>query len=83
MLCGEFHIFRDLVLDQNVNDNAYSNPLRREALDVDHKMVILGIGLYHNTFSLLCVKHQHYTEHDTLCLLIFFYWLFFRTFPYQ
>ena len=51
MECGELHIFHDLFLDQNVNGNAYSTPLLHEALDVDHKMVVLGIGLYHNTFS--------------------------------
>ena len=55
-------------------------PLRNEALDVDHKMVMLGIGLYHNIFSLLCVQHQHYPEHGTLCLSVFFNWLFFCIF---
>ena len=75
MECGELHICHDLVLDQNLNDNAYSTPLRYEALDVDHKMVMLGIGLYYNKFSLLCVPHQDYPEHDTLCMYIF-NWIF-------
>ena len=83
MVCGELHICHDLVLDQNVNDNAYSTPFIHEALDVRHKMVILGIGLYHNTCSHLFVQHQHYPEHDILCLSIFFYWLFFCIFPDQ
>ena len=55
MIYGEFHIYPYLVLDQNENDNAYSTPLRHEALYVDHKMVMLRIGLYHNKFSLLFV----------------------------
>ena len=44
MECGESHICHDLVWDKNVNDNAYSNPLIHEALDVDHNTLILGIG---------------------------------------
>ena len=72
MLCGELHIFHDLVLDQNVNYYAYSTPFLNEDLDVDHKMVILGIGFYHNTFSHFCVQHQYYPAHDTLCLSIYF-----------
>ena len=76
MICGKFHIYHDLVLYQNVNDNTYSTPLLREALDVDHKMVIFAIGLYHDKFSLICVKNQRYPERDTLYLSIFFYWLF-------
>ena len=71
------------VLDQNVNDNAYSTPLLHEALYVDHKMVMLGIGLYHNIFTHICVQHQHYPEHDIICLSIFFYFLFFHIFPNQ
>ena len=67
---SELHICHDLVLDQNVNDNAYSNPLIYEDLDVDHKMVMLGIGFYHNIFLHLCVQHQHYPEHNTICLSI-------------
>ena len=46
MVCGKFHICHDLDLDQNVNDNAYPTPLRHEALDVSHKMVMLVIILY-------------------------------------
>ena len=65
---GESHICHDLALDQNVNDNAYPTPFLRQALEVDHKMVMLGISLYHNTFLHLCVKHQHYSDHDILCL---------------
>ena len=41
MVCGKFHICNDLVLDQNVNNNAYSTPLHNEALYVDRKMVFL------------------------------------------
>ena len=72
VVCGKLHICHDLVLDENVNDNAYPTPLLHEALDVDHKIVILGIGWYHNTFSHLCVQHQYYSEHDTLYLSICF-----------
>ena len=55
MVCGEFHIFNDLVLDQNVNNNAYPTPLLHESLDVNPKMIMLGIGWYHNIFShLIC-----------------------------
>ena len=72
MVCSEFHICHDLVLYQNVNNNAYQTSLLHEALDVNHKMVILGIGCYQNTFSHICVQHKHYPEHDTFCLFIFF-----------
>ena len=64
------------VFDQNVNDNASSTPFRHEALDVDRKMVMLGTGLYHNTFSLICLKCQQYPEHDTPCLSIFLLHIF-------
>ena len=37
MVCREFHMCHDLFLDQNENDNAYSTPLRNEALYVDRK----------------------------------------------
>ena len=47
MVYGELHILQFLDLDQNVNDNAYSTPLLHDALYVEHKMVMLGIGLYH------------------------------------
>ena len=67
MVCGELHICHDLFLGQNVNDNFYSTLLLNEALNVYHKMAMLGICLYHIKFSLLCVQHQHYTEHDTIC----------------
>ena len=70
---GESHICNDLVLDKNLNDNACSSPLIHKALDVDRKIVMLGNGFYHNTFSHLCVQQQHYPEHDTLYLSIFFY----------
>ena len=73
MVCCELHIYHELVLDQNVNDNYYSPPFLHEALNVEHKMAMLVIGLYHNTFSNICVKHQHYPEHGILCLSIFFY----------
>ena len=76
MECGKFHTCHDLVLDQNINDNAYSTPLLHEALGVYHKMVIMGIGFYHNTFSHIFVQHQHYPEYDILCLSIFLQALF-------
>ena len=60
MVCVELHIFYDLDLDQTVNDNDYPTPLLHEALDVNHRMVMLVIGWYHNTFSYICVQHQHY-----------------------
>ena len=75
-VCDKFHICHDLVLDQSVNDNYHPTSLPHEALDVNPKMIMLRIGWYHNTFSHLYVKHQHYPEHDTLCLSIIFYWLF-------
>ena len=81
MVFGESHIFRDLFLDKNPNDNAYSKPLLYEALDVEHKMLMLLIGLFHNKFSHLCMQHHHYPEHDTLFLSILFHWLFFYIFP--
>ena len=80
MECNESHICHDIFLDQNVNDNAYSTPLIHENLDVDHKMLILGIGLYHN--KCLHLLH-HYPDYDTICLSFFFYWLFFCIFPDQ
>ena len=83
MLCGKFQIWHDLVLDQTVDDNAYSTPFLHEALDVNHQMVMPVIGWYHNTFSHLCVQHQYYLEHDTLCLSILFYWIFTCIFPDQ
>ena len=76
MVCGKLHICHELDLDQNVNNNAYPTPLLHEALDVNHKMVMLGISWYHNTFSHLCVQHHHYPEHDTLFLSIFFHLIF-------
>ena len=51
MVCGELHIYHDLVLYQSVNDNAYSTSLRHETLNVDHKMVMLVIFFYHNTLT--------------------------------
>ena len=50
MECVEYHICHEQVLDKNVNGNTYSAPLLHAALDVDHKVVIMVIGLYHNTF---------------------------------
>ena len=52
MVCGELHICHDLVLDQNVNYNTYSTPFHHEAMDVYHKIVMMVIGLYHNTFHI-------------------------------
>ena len=46
--------------------------LRHDVLNVDHKMIMLGIGLCYNTFSHICVQHQHYPKHDTICLFTFF-----------
>ena len=60
MECGKLHIYHDLVLDQKVTVNAYLTSLLREALDVDQKMVMLGVGCYQNIFSHRCVQHQHY-----------------------
>ena len=82
-VCWELHIFHYLDLYQNVNDNSYPTPLLHEALDVSHKMVMLVISWYHNTFLHLCVQNQHYPEHDTLCLSIFFYWIFFYIFTWS
>ena len=48
-------MFHDLVLYKNVNDYYYLTPLRHEALGLKQKMVILGIGLYHNQFSPICI----------------------------
>ena len=72
MVYGELHILPFLVFDKNANDNAYSTPLRHEVWNVDHKMTIMGIDLCYNTFLHLGVQHQHYPEHDTVCLSIFF-----------
>ena len=83
MVWSKSHICHDLVLDQNANDNAYSTTFLREALDVDHKMAILVIGLYYNTFSHIFVQHHHYNDHDILCLSILFFWFFFHILPDQ
>ena len=40
---SKLNIHHYLVLDQNVNYNAYSNPLCHEVWNVDHKMVMLGL----------------------------------------
>ena len=79
MVCGELHICHDLDFDQRLYGNNYTTPLIHEALDVNHGVVMLGIGWYHNTFSHICVQHQHYPEHNTLCLYIYFtsFFLFF------
>ena len=82
MVCGKLHICHDLDSDQNIYDGAYPTPLLHEALYVNQIMVILGIGWYHNIFSNICVQHQHYPEHNTLCLSILFYWLF-LSFPWS
>ena len=50
MVCGKLHIFHDLFFDQHVNGNDCSTHLLHEALDVDHIMVMLVIGLYYNKF---------------------------------
>ena len=51
--------------------------MSHEVWNVYHKMLNLGIYLCYNTYSHICVQHQHYPEHDTLCMSIFFQWLFF------
>ena len=76
MVYGEFHRHYYLVLDQISSDNAYSTPLRHMVWNVDHKMVIQGITLCYNILSHLGVQQQHYHEHDTVCLSIFFPWIF-------
>ena len=73
MVYGELHIHHYLVLYQTGNDNTYSTPLRHEVCNVDHKNLMLGIDLCYKTFSHLGVQHQHYPEHDTICLSIFFH----------
>ena len=83
MVCGELHICHELDLYQNVNDNAYPTPFIHEALDMNHKMVMLVIGWYQNKISHLFVQHHHYPEHDTLCMSILFYWIFSFIFPDQ
>ena len=78
MLYGELHRHHYLVLDQSASDNVYSASLRHEVWNVDHKIRILGICLCYNKFSYLCVQHQHYLEHITVCLYIFLPWIFFN-----
>ena len=39
---GELHICHDLVLNQNINDDAYLTPLQHKALDVDQNNVNVG-----------------------------------------
>ena len=65
-----------LVLDQSARDSNYLSLLCYEAWNLDHKMVILGISLCYNLFSNICVKDNHYLEHGTVCLSIFFPWIF-------
>ena len=50
---------------------------------MDRKKVMLGIYLYYNTFSHLGVKNQHYPEHDTVYLSIFFPLIVYCFFPDQ
>ena len=50
MVYGKVYILPYLVLDQNANDNTYSDPLRHEVWDMDHKMIIMGIELCYNKF---------------------------------
>ena len=83
MVYKKLHIHHYLVLDQNANDNAYTTPLHNEVWNVNHKMVMIRIDFCYNTFSHLCVKHQNYPEHNTLCMYIFFHWLFFCILPEQ
>ena len=83
MVYGKLHIYPYLVLDQKVNDNAYSTPLLHEVFNVDQKRVFLGIDLCYNTFSHIWVPPQHYPEHDTFFMSIFFPWIFFLDFPWS
>ena len=83
MVYGKLHIYPYLVLDQNTNDNDYSTSLRHEVCNVEHKMIVMVIDLCYNTFSHLGVQHQHYPEHDTVCLSIFFPWTIYCSFPDQ
>ena len=73
MVYGKLHIHHYLVLDQNENYDAYSTPLHHEVWNVDHKMVMMGITLCYNTFSHILVQHEHYIEHDTISLYVFFH----------
>ena len=43
----------------------------------------MGIDLCYNKFLHLYVQHQYYPEHDTVCLSIFFPWIFYCFFPDQ
>ena len=79
----KLHIHHELVLDQSASDNAYSSPLRHGVWNVEQKMIMLGIGLCYNNFSHICVQHQNYLEHDTVCLSILFPWIFFCILPDQ
>ena len=83
MVYGELCIHHFLVLDQKENDNAYSNPLVHEVWNADHKMAMMCFNLCYNAFSNLGVKHQHYPEHDTIYLSMFFPWIVYCKFPVQ
>ena len=83
MVYGNFHRRHYLVLDQNASDNAYLSPLHHEVWNMDLKMVMLEIDKCCNTFSHLCVQRQHYLEHNTVCMSIFFHWIFFCICPDQ
>ena len=76
MVYSKLHRHHYLVLYQNASDNAYSSLLRHEVCMVDHKMVMLGIDFCYNKFSHLCVKHQYYPENITVCMYIFFPYVF-------
>ena len=53
MVYGKLHIYLYLVLDKNANDNVYSTPLRHEVWNVEHKIIILGIGFVTIHFHIL------------------------------
>ena len=80
---SELHRHHYQFLDKSASDNANSPPLRHEVYNVYQKMIIMGIGSCYNNFSHICVKHQHYLEHDTVYLFLFFPWIFFCILPDQ
>ena len=56
MVCGKLQICHSLVLDKNTKNNAYSTPFLHGDLNMDHKMVILEIGWFHNIFHIFVYK---------------------------
>ena len=83
MVYGELYRHHYLVSDKNASDNTYSAPLCHEVFNVECKMVMMGIDFCYNKLSYLCVQHQHYLKHDTVCLYIFFPFIVYCFFPDQ